>query len=59
MFLCIYNYVLVAADAFVCIIKVSSRSLGLVQKFMASFALDDLSGNPIRKCKTMGNSTGV
>jgi hypothetical protein len=52
-----YNYVLVAADAFVPIIKVSSCSLGLMQKFMASFALHDLSGNLIRKCKTMGNST--
>jgi hypothetical protein len=47
-----------AADAFVSIKKVPSHSQMkalLVQKFNASFALYDLSGNPVCKGKTTGN----
>jgi hypothetical protein len=47
-----------AADAIVSIKKVSSHSrmkAVLVQKFIASFALYYLSGNPVCKGKTAGN----
>ena len=49
---------MLSADAFVSIKKVSSHSrmkAVLVQKFIAAFALYDLSGNLVCKGKTVGN----